>query len=443
VVTRNHWSTERTRLGAIIVGALLTGLVTGHFAVCLALAFAGYCGLLLREAHQVETWLAGGAKNSRVPDTDGVIGHIEQLIYHQRRSAWARKKRLRNIVGWYNRSAAALPDATIITQTDFRIVWSNDAAERLLGISSSRDADQQIDNLVRNPAFQAALRDTSRNEELEIPAPRDHTITLAVRIVPYAENLLLFSFRDVSARVRLRETRQAFVANASHELKTPLTIVRGHLELLEDNPELPEIARKQVAAAASQTRRMTDLVADLLTLSKLENNELDKRRLQPLPMAAMITSIVADIRNGQSAGTQAGQHHIELELDEGLLLTGSESEIKSLCSNLIYNAVQHTQAGTEICVRWRKTPGGAQLLVGDNGPGIAPEHVNHITERFYRVDSARSASVGGTGLGLSIVRHIVNRHAASLDIDSKPGVGTRFLVNFPNSHVHYQPANDQ
>jgi two-component system phosphate regulon sensor histidine kinase PhoR len=429
---QDHWLNEQLRLLAIAAFGAVVGMITGHFWICMAVAFAGYCVWLLKQAREVDLWLQRGAKRASAPDAIGVVGNIEKLVFRQRQSARERKKRLKKIVGWYNRSAAALPDATIITNASHEIVWANDAAERLLGIVSSRDAGQRIDNLIRSPAFQAYLPRRDADEELEMHSPRDRNITLAVRRVSYAENLVLFSARDVSARVRLRETRQAFVANASHELKTPLTVVNGHLELLEQDLELPERARQQIATAALHTRRMSEIVTDLLTLSKLENQDIDDNKAVAIDVAAIIHERIAQVHSDNADGRS-----IKFDIDPTVQLIGSAGQMKSLCSNLINNALQHTPPEAKISVSWQLTSSdGVALSVCDNGPGIPHQHLKHVTERFYRVDNAHSRATGGTGLGLSIVKHIVSGHNGTLQIQSTPGVKTSFVAEFPASRVH-------
>ena len=245
--------------------------------------------------------------------------------------------------------------------------------------------------------------------------------------------MYLFSARDVSQRVQLRETRAAFVANASHELKTPLTVVNGYLELLADDKTLPNDAQEKIAIAEKHALRMSDIVTDLLTLSKLENQQLEKSKLVPVAVGQILNTLVAEL----SVNTVGKEHLYNTHIDEHVLVQGSETEIKSVCTNLLYNAVQHTPAGTEVQVKWIQTGTGAQLVVSDDGQGIPPQHLLHITERFYRVDSEHSRESGGTGLGLSIVKHIVNRHRGQFDITSEPGQGTEFSIRFPTEQIVY------
>ena len=425
MAVNSHWSGEKVRFALIAAFGAVIGWIIGNIWLGVALTFMLYCGWILYQARQVDQWLQKGAKRSTAPDTVGVIGHIEQLIFRRKQSNNVRKQRLKKIVGWYNRSASALPDGTVVTNGFHEIVWANDAALSYLGIRGTRDTGQRIDNLVRDPILQEYIQGSSSdNEEIEIKSPVNRSMTLSIRRVTYAENLYLFTARDISQRVQLRETRAAFVANASHELKTPLTVVSGYLEILGDDKTLPEQTQHQIRMAEVHAQRMTDIVTDLLTLSRLENQELDQSQLDELPMANILDETVARLSTPET--------NFLVDTDNTLWLLGSDTEIKSVCTNLCQNAAQHNEPGTQVRVTWTQTPeGDALLAVSDNGKGIDPQHITHITERFYRVDSES----GGTGLGLAIVKHIVNRHKGQLDVESTPGVGTTFRVLFPTEVV--------
>lgn len=429
---------EKSRIAIVAVLGVVVGLAIGNIWLGLAVGYFLYCLWLLQQAHMVDHWLNTGAKRGSVPDTDGVLGHIEQLIFRRKTNERNRKARLKKIVSLYNQSAAALPDATVVTNNRFEIVWANDAANRYLGIRGARDAGQRIDNLVRMPEFHEYVVNFDPDKEIEFRSPINRQLILAVRCVNYAENLYLFTARDVSQRVMLRETRQAFVANASHELKTPLTVVNGYLEMLVDDESLSADVRRQLRTAERHAQRMSDIVSDLLTLSRLENQEPDAKKMEQLPVALLLQATVKDQIATLQEGRQEATHHFNTEVDDTLLLRGSEVEIKSLCINLCQNAVQHTPSNTTIKVKWAAKDNGAQLTVEDDGPGIDAYHLNHITERFYRVDNEYSRESGGTGLGLSIVKHIVNRHRGTLDVISNPGEGTRFIVQFPAEVVSRQ-----
>jgi len=377
--TQSHLSVEKTRVVLLGVFGLVIGWVAGSIWMGLAVTFFLYTCWLIYRARQVDIWLQKGAHGSTAPDTDGVIGNIEKLIFRRKQSDKERKGRMKKILGWYNRSASALPDATVVTNNKNEIIWSNEAALTYLGIRGTRDAGQRIDNLVRDIEFQRYVNNHDASDiEIEFKSPSNHKLTLAVRRVAYAENMYLFSARDVSQRVQLRETRAA----------------------------LPPEAREKISIAEEHATRMKDIVTDLLTLSKLENQQLEESRLTSVAVGDILIAITEDLK-----GNKSGREHLyETDIDTSFSLLGSESEIKSICTNLCFNAVQHTPAGTTVRIEWKQTAdGGAQMIVKDNGQGIPAQHLIHITERFYRVDNEQSRESGGTGLGLSIVKHIVNR----------------------------------
>jgi len=422
-----HHTTELLHLALCTALGLLVGWALGSIAAGLALAFFGYGCWMIHQLQQLDEWLQRGAKLATAPDTVGIVGNIEKLIFRRSSSNRERKARLKKIVGWYNQSAGALPDATVVTNDNYEVVWANEAAQTFLNIRGNRDSGQRIDNLVRDLEFQKYLTDKNE-EEIEIRSPVNDQITLAVRRVAYAENMYLFSARDVSQRMQLAATRSAFVANASHELKTPLTIVSGYLELLSEDDSLPQNAKEKILIAEQNAKRMQSIVQDLLTLSRLENQRLDESKLTQVNLSEILRQLVNEI---QATGLSE-QHTLTLNVDDSLMIIGSESELKSLCSNLCYNAVTHTPANTQVTIEWIASANNtASLVISDNGQGIDPRHLSHLTERFYRVETKQDSDDSGTGLGLAIVKHIVSRHDAVLDISSTIGRGTSFCVVFP------------
>jgi ABC-type phosphate transport system substrate-binding protein len=230
---------------------------------------------------------------------------------------------------------------------------------------------------------------------------------------------------------RVEAVRRDFIADVSHELRTPLTVVAGYLEMLADEPNLPEDVHGALLASQRLAERMQSIVADLLMLSRLELEEDEPQAGEWVDVPELLQGLVQDARR---LGDEAG-HQIQLHADADLGLVGVESELGSAFGNLIFNGVQHTPARTPIDIYWGKNGDGARLVVADQGPGIAPEHLQRLTERFYRVDKSRSRDSGGTGLGLSIVRHVLKRHEAVIEIQSTPGEGSRFVCLFPASRV--------
>jgi two-component system phosphate regulon sensor histidine kinase PhoR len=259
-----------------------------------------------------------------------------------------------------------------------------------------------------------------------MPSPVNEDITLRVRVIPYAKNRRLLVARDVTRIQRLERTRQDFVANVSHELRSPLTVVSGYLETLLDADDFDAELTGQLQSMRSQTDRMNRIVNDLMLLSRLESEEPQADREKVL-LGPLIDSIVDHARE-LSAGNQ---HVIEVDVDVSLCIMGHEPELYSAFSNLVFNAIRYTPAGGRIMIRWQERNNELVFSVEDSGVGIAAHHIPRLTERFYRVDTGRSRATGGTGLGLAIVKHVLLRHEGRLEIDSEVGRGSTFACHFP------------
>ena len=191
--------------------------------------------------------------------------------------------------------------------------------------------------------------------------------------------------------------------------------------MMEDAKLEEPFRTKALDTMQEQTRRMDGLVKQLLTLSKIEASaNIDLHEKVDIPvMLGMLEREVQTLSNGR--------HEVVFRVNDKLKVFGNEDQLRSAVSNLVYNAVNHTPAGTRIEVSWQQTPHGAQFQISDNGPGIAPQHLPRLTERFYRVDKARSRQTGGSGLGLAIVKHALSHHHTKLEVMSEVGVGTRFM----------------
>ncbi|MEJ2322119.1 MAG: phosphate regulon sensor histidine kinase PhoR [Gammaproteobacteria bacterium] len=424
----NAWSVERWRITLTLLAIPLLGFTLSNWTLAVVLPLLGYIAWNLFQFYKLEKWLRTGAFKGKAPDANGVWALIVQQIYRQQRKEKRRKKRLSELLKRFNATVAALPDATVILNGNDEIEWANKAAEQFLGIQRNRDIGVRIANLIRDPDFDAGLKKFVKELNLELGSPINPDMMLALRMVRYGKDKKLLTARDISQRVELQRTRKAFVANASHELKTPLTVISGYLEIMQSDPKLPPELADAVDSATEQAQRMQRIIEDLLVLSRLEGTLLSHNSGERLSIAGILGQIITDLQQ-----TLSGQsHRFVLDTDEALFLRGNEAEIQSICMNLISNAVKYTPAGTTIDVRWyRDSAGHACLDVEDNGPGIPAEHLPHLTERFYRVDAGRSREIGGTGLGLSIVKHVVQRHGGFLQIDSEPGKGSTFRACFP------------
>ncbi len=378
------------------------------------------------QMHRLEQWLRQG-RRSQPPQSWGVWGEVFEHYYRLQRRYTKRKKRLARVIREFRESTAAMPDGTIVLDSELRISWFNDAAVHLLGLAGNRDIGQPIASLLRVPAFERYIRVADFRRPVEVDSPVDLGGRLSIRVVPYGQGQYLMLVRDVTRLQRLENMRRDFVANASHELRSPLTVLGGYLENMTDDDSIPAVWSAPLSEMQSQCRRMTTLVDDLLELSRLETDAPADVDEQPVDVAALVERIRTEALN-QAGGARA----IEEEVDAAMGLAGIESELYSAISNLVFNAVRYTEAGGRIEIEWRRSPNAsARLCVRDDGIGIEAKHLPFITQRFYRVDPSRSRSGGGTGLGLAIVKHVLQRHGARLEIDSEPGRGSEFCCVFP------------
>ncbi|MDD3516873.1 MAG: phosphate regulon sensor histidine kinase PhoR [Chromatiales bacterium] len=422
------WTVEIWRL----IGALLTGLVIGLFteayAWSLLFTLLLYIGWQFYQLYRFHRWLLTG-RRSEPPPASGVWGELMYEHYRLHMRNRKRKKKVARLLRRFTDTSAAMPDAAVILDRHFQIEWFNDAAGRLLGLKP-QDVGRRITHLLRHPAFIAYVTGEDYRETVEFPGPLDIDLRLNARIVPYGDKQYLLSVRDVTRLYRLEEMRRDFVANVSHELRTPLTVITGYLETLTDMDEV-EPVRPLMVQVKSQAERMRRIVEDLLALARLETRNLNPADMQEVPVPALVAGIAEDARvlSGER------QQTIVTEVDADLRLRGAPSELHSAFANLVSNAVRYTQDGGRIVVRWYADDAGAHFEVEDNGIGIEPQHLPRLTERFYRVESDRSRASGGTGLGLAIVKHVLQRHGASLRIDSQPGRGSRFTCDFPPDMV--------
>ncbi|MCB1877233.1 MAG: phosphate regulon sensor histidine kinase PhoR [Chromatiales bacterium] len=430
----NTWSREIWRLLGYAAGGWLLGLVYGLPLWGLCAGLLGHSLWNLLNLRRLDRWLLAKPKEPPA-EAKGVWGRVQRHLFTQRRRQRERSRKMRTLLRGIRETSAAVPDGVVILGQFGRIVWQNKAAAGLLGLKRRKDVGRSIAHLVRDPDFTHYLKKPERYEEgVEINSPRDDAVRLSIRLVPYGEGQRLLLIRDVTRLHRLEALRKDFVANVSHELRTPLTVVLGYLETLVDfgselsAEQLDDLHRR----LQNQSARMQRIVDDLLMLSRIEGQQ-SKGSNDVVDMPAVISAAVEDARS--LSGER--QHRIEAEVDAGLFLLGEEQQLRSVVSNLLGNAVRYTPAGGTITVRWYASGKSAHLSVQDNGDGIPAKSLPRLTERFYRVDTARSRHTGGTGLGLAIVKHALNFHHARLHVDSRVGEGSLFRCDFPKSIVHH------
>lgn len=439
IFKRHHiWLRALGTLTALLALALLVAAVW-HSTQALLLAGAAlllWLAVQLRNLGKLFEWTLQPL-GTPVPSAFGSWGHVFASLARRSRIAYDQRERLSQSLSRFREAAQAMPDGVIYLTHQHLIEWINVTAERHFSLDARRDIGGAITNLVRHPDFVAYVEQGDFSEALLLHPLRSEGLTLSVQIVPFGADLTMLISRDISQLERLETMRRDFVANVSHELKTPLTVVSGFLEMLHDGVEefSPAEARHYLSLSMEQSIRMQRLIEDLLALSSLETAATvgDDEQIE---VHALLHSIWQEAQ-----ALSAGKHDVVVEAGPAATLSGSHKELHSLLANLASNAVRYTPAGGRISLQWRSLQdGGGELIVEDNGPGIAPQHLPRLTERFYRVDRGRSRDMGGTGLGLAIVKHVLTRHQGSLDIDSEPGRGSRFAARFPARRVRWKDA---
>jgi two-component system, OmpR family, phosphate regulon sensor histidine kinase PhoR len=433
----------------VLVGLGLLG--PGAAAVAAAASYAGVLVLfkpLVYGLAAVQTALeAMAAEEGAAPEVESWAPSVRDLWLALGR--WARSTRLRlkareDELEAARAVVAALPEPLLLLDADRRVVRANAAAEALLG---GRMLERDLAGALRHPTLLAAADAVLRGEgprvvEFELTTPVERHLsariaTLAPQTHDGAVAVLLLN--DLTALKRAEQLRADFVANASHELRTPLASLIGFIETLRGPAREDRAAGERfLAIMADQAARMQRLVADLLSLSRIEMNE-HRSPTGAVDLGAVMRGVAEALE--QRAGARG--MHIDLALPDDLPpVQGDADELTQVVQNLIDNAINYGGSGTAVEVvasRSAKLLPGARagpratvsLAVRDHGAGIAREHLPRLTERFYRVDAARSRELGGTGLGLAIVKHIVNHHRGALEIDSEPGQGSVFTVHLP------------
>ena len=425
----NPWIAEFSLIAALLLVALVLGLMNGHVALLLLLVVAGYLIFHLYKLYRLENWLTTGA-GQPPRGGQGVWGEVYYRLYRLRQHHRRRKRNLAQYLHRFREFTAAMPDATVVLRTSGEIEWFNDAAGRLLGLHAPQDIGQRIMNLVRHPTFTQHFRSQRFGDTVEFPAPDNEGMILSVSVVPYGNEQLLLVARDNTRLHKLEMIRRDFVANVSHELRTPLTVISGFLETLADFPRLHSRDRQNaVQLMSQQTARMQHIVDDLLLLSRLETDQ------RPVRQEHVVVPDLLHTLYDEAMTLSGGKHEIHLEVEHDLHLHGNPEELRSAFTNLVSNAVRYSLAGGTITIRWFSDGGGAHFQVQDTGVGIAEHDIPRLTERFYRVDTARSRQSGGTGLGLAIVKHVLERHDANLEITSQLDVGSTFSCNFPSTSI--------
>ncbi len=343
----------------------------------------------------------------------------------------SRRAALEGAVAEFRSLIDTFPDGLMIIDENEHLLQWNPVAGKAFGLSPALDKKKPIRQIIRAPEFDALL-DHSGSEPIEfwssMPVPR----FFSARVFTLQNLRKLVQFQDITRLRQLEEVRQDFVANASHELRTPLTVVHGYLETLIDHApdETKSELRHIFSQMHAQTTRIKRIVEDMLVLSRLDKESA------PLEEELNIREALERSREEGEMLSGGKRHRITLDIAVDSVLRANREEFDSVISNLISNAVRYTPSEGAIDISWWVSSEGGYLSIKDTGIGIDRQHIDRLTERFYRVDVARSRELGGTGLGLSIVKHALSRMDGELNVTSRLGEGSRFVCRFPVNRLN-------
>ena len=430
---KSPWSFALVRLAGALAFAIVGGIIFGRVDLWLVAVLGGYLALQLSSLYRLHRWLRH-RREEQPPDLGGVWGDVVALVGRIYRRKNFHKRRIVQLLREFRRLTAAMPEGVVLLSPQLEILWFNRTASQLLGLRRKADFGMRIDNFIRQPDFVHYLQSAPQTSPVVVRYGPAEDRYLALQIIPAGDQQLMLA-RDITRESRLEAMRKDFVANASHELRSPLTVINGYLDQLADDPSVEAIWRSPIEEMRRQVERMRLIVEDLLELSKLEASGKDAA-LDPVDIGAMLALIRKEVM-----AREQRPREIVLKLESPARLLGSEAELHSIASNLVSNAVKYTPAEGSVQIRWWSDAEGGHLAVTDTGIGIPAEHLPRLTERFYRVDRGRSRKSGGSGLGLAIVKHALQRHGGWLTVDSVEGKGSTFACHFPAKRLLVTPQS--
>ncbi len=421
---------ELVLLAAWMFFMLVLGSMNDSILIFLFIGLLVYVFWNLYNLNKLSKWLAKPSKQT--PEVIGIWDEVYYQLYQLYKRQRSSRRKLTSILNRFQKSTQALPYATIILNKLNEIEWFNPAAGQMFNLHTNIDIGQRIDNLIRQPVFSNYLLKKDFSEPLQLVI-NQKKITLS--ITPYGSGQYLISARDITSRSQLDDMRRDFISNASHELRTPLTVMSGYIEFLQHKAN--EITKVPLDKVQQQIERMNNIIAELIELAKLESSTSVDHTVK-VDIKALLNEIY-----DEALSLDNNEHHIELVIEDSpdnnpvYNLHGSYDELRIAFSNLLTNAIRYTPEGGDIKLFFYTHDHGLSIGVQDSGIGIGYEHIPRLTERFYRVDEGRSREQGGTGLGMAIVKHILDRHNATLHIQSTIGKGSTFRCDFPLSYLEY------
>ena len=407
-----------------VIGRSLLGDLAGWLIALSILAYS------LLSSYINQARLDVFAKGAGISSLSGFGAAWSEIFFRLQRVISGLRKDIEQVERQHKRFIEAFqasPNGIVMLDDQDQIEWCNAIAEQFLEIQFKRDALQRIHYIVRKPEFVQYMMSRQFEEPVVLEKMGSAaSLILRLQVFPFSENRRLILIQDITDLSKAEAMRRDFVANVSHEMRTPLTVMMGFLETVQTLELPPEQKAQYLEMMMDQGRRMKNLVEDLLTLANLEANT------QPAPMNSISMSYLMSLIKNDAYALSQGKHSLNFDLKTPCNLLGEEREVLSAFSNLVSNAIRYTPNVGSVSATWSVNAAGeGEFTVTDTGPGISSEHIPRLTERFYRVDRSRSRETGGTGLGLAIVKHVANRHQANLVIESTPGRGSKFILRFP------------
>lgn len=427
------WTFAKQDLRLLIFFLVIAGFIglgIEQFWICIFIGFLAFFATQMRSLYLVNDWIANRPYDVP-PNLHGIWGALLFNVYRSQRQERIVQAEMVGLIDRAQSSLVALAEAVVLIDDNHQIEWWNPAAERLLGIQPL-DRGRNILTILRQPAFIEYFHHIDQAPDgLEIKSTVLDEHYVQVKMTRFGGESRLLVAHDMTRMHNLEQMRKDFVDNISHELRTPLTVLSGYIETFTDQEDMNPRWKRAFEQMQSQTRRMNALVNDLLLLSRLENEKTIAKN-QIIDMPSLMNQLFDD---AHAYNIDYG-HTLNLDIDSHCDLIGSDMELASAFSNLITNAIKYTPKGGTITIGWHDDGEHGYFSVQDTGIGIDPKHLPRLTERFYRVDSARSRQTGGTGLGLAIVKHVLMQHNAHLEVESKENSGSTFKAVFPKERLY-------
>lgn len=421
---------------------IIIGLLTDHLPWVLVVGLFSYLVWTVVQSIRLHHWLESQQGEQAIPQSYGLWGDLFEGIYQLQYQNKLAQNHLESLVSRVQMSTNALQDVVIMTNSEGAMEWWNFAAAELLGFRLETDRGQLVTNLIRNPSFKRYFDSKDYSEPLEINSPSNNKIKLRMYLTLFGQGDRLVFAQDITRISQLEQMRKDFVSNVSHDLRTPLTVIKGYIETFQDSSDLPLKWQRPLKSMSTQTQKMESLIHDLLLLAKFETADLSHTR-EPVDIESLLSLVWHDaqVLSGEkqhkisllfnNESLELSRREVSSNPNKRTYISGDERQLYSAISNLVFNAVKYTPEKGSIKLEWWQDLKGFHFSVKDTGVGFDPIHIPHLTERFYRTDPSRDNTTGGSGLGLAIAKHVLINHKASLEIHSKEGEGSEFICHFP------------